>query len=326
MTFSPRSSRLMASPAGSTAVLSLASPRPLRADRVETPTDGLRSYLRHIQSIPLLTADEEESLSRAYSATRDPKIADRLVNSHLRLAVKIALGYRRYGLPVEDLIAEASAGLVRAVQKFSPEKGARLSTYAQWWIKASLHEYILANWSLVKVSATAPQKKLFYHLNKTKRALGITSAALDAQQAQDIADRLEVRPQDVQAMNARMNGRDLSLNAPLNEDADSSDRLDLLPDERANQEEALARQQSESLAMQMVQHALSSLSERDRDIVSRRHLSETPETLETLSQDYNISRERVRQIESRALSKLKQQITSDHRWAQAESSSRLLSA
>lgn len=266
--------------------------------------EGLSSYLAAVRSYPVLSPEEEQELTRRYAETHDAEAADRLITSHLRLVVKIAMQYRRYGLPMTDLIAEGNLGLIKAVQKFEPERGFRVSTYAMWWIRASINEYILNSWSLVKIGTVSTQKRIFYNLRKLKAQLGVYGDGnLRDEHAEEIARILDVRKEDVVAMNARLSSRDPSLNAPVGEEADI-EKIDLLVDDTPNQEEQLESHEERSRSRTLVHEAMGSLNDRERYILTQRHLIDDPETLESLGEYYGLSRERVRQIEARAMEKL----------------------
>ncbi len=269
---------------------------------------GLSRYLEAIKHFPMLEPQEELALAYAHRDQADQAAGDRLVTSHLRLAAKIAMGYRYYGLPIADLISEANVGLLRAVAKFEPERGFRLATYAMWWIKASINEYVLASWSLVKVGTIAAQKKLFFNLRKIKARLGYYEEGdLSALQASTIADELHVDVVEVHNMNRRMSRQDTSLDVPIGEDGQLS-RLDLLVDDRVSQEEALGEREERALGSRLLAEALGTLNDRERHIIVERRLRNAPITLEDLGQQYGISRERVRQIENRAFSKIQQAV------------------
>lgn len=274
------------------------------------PEDGLRAYLQKIKRIPLLTLEEEQLLTRQVAATQDQAAANRLITSHLRLVVKIAMHYRRYGLPLADLIAEGNVGLIKAVNKFEPEKGFRLATYAMWWIKASVNEYILNAWSLVKIGTVSTQKRIFYNLRKLKAQLGAyDESTLSDEHAQQIATTLAVRKEDVHAMNGRLMARDGSLNSPVGEDGDA-ERVDLLVDDAPTQEDVLSARQESNRSQRLVRLALEALNERERYIITQRRLVDDPVTLESLGEHYSLSRERVRQIEARAMQKLEARLRS----------------
>jgi RNA polymerase sigma-32 factor len=257
-----------------------------------------------IKRYPLLQPQEEMELAVLYRHQGDENAGQCLVTSHLRLVAKIAMGYRFYGLPVSDLISEGNLGLLRAVQKFEPEKGFRLATYAMWWIKASINEYVLNSWSLVKVGTVAAQKKLFFNLRKLKAKVGVyEDGDLTPEQATMIAEELNVPVAEVHSMNRRLSRQDASLDVPVGEEGDLS-RMDLLTDERANQEVVLAEKQERSLGSRLLKDAMQTLNDRERHILTQRRLRTAPITLEDLGKEYGISRERVRQIENRAFEKL----------------------
>ena len=269
---------------------------------------GLSQYMEAIKRFPLLTPEDEYMLATRYRDQEDQEAAHRLVSSHLRLVAKIAMGYRYYGLPVSDLISEGNLGLMRAVKKFEPEKGFRLATYAMWWIKASINEYVLNSWSLVKIGTVSTQKRIFYNLRKLKAQLGAyEDGALNDDHAEQIATILDVRKEDVQAMNTRLSGRDGSLNAPIGEDGDA-ERMDLLMDDAPNQEDALEAIEESRRSRDLVREALKVLNERETHIITQRRLIDDPVTLESLGEHYGLSRERVRQIEARAMQKLETRI------------------
>ena len=279
---------------------------------VMTPEGGLSRYLTEIRKFPMLTKDEEFMLAKRWREHEDPKAAHRLVTSHLRLVAKIAMGYRGYGLPIGEVISEGNVGLMQAVKKFDPDKGFRLATYAMWWIRASIQEYILRSWSLVKMGTTAAQKKLFFNLRRLKAQMSaLEEGDLQPEQVAKISHVLQVPEQDVISMNRRLAAADNSLNAPLRADGEG-EWQDWLVDESENQEQELAEHQDMSNRRELLSGALKTLNERERHILIERRLKEEPTTLEELSQHYNISRERVRQIEVRAFEKLqksmKQQI------------------
>jgi len=265
---------------------------------------GLSQYMEAIKRFPLLTPEDEYMLAVRYRDQDDEAAAHRLVSSHLRLVAKIAMGYRYYGLPVSDLISEGNLGLMRAVKKFEPEKGFRLATYAMWWIKASINEYVLNSWSLVKVGTVAAQKKLFFNLRKLKSRLGVyEEGELTPEQAEWISTELNVPVADVHSMNRRLSRQDASLDLPVGEEGDLS-RVDLLVDERDDQESLLAAKEERQLGSRLLRDALETLNERERHIITERRLRSAPITLEDLGKQYGISRERVRQIENRAFDKL----------------------
>jgi RNA polymerase sigma-32 factor len=267
---------------------------------------GLRQYLQEIQKFPLLAADEEYALAKRWTEDGDYEAAHKLVTSHLRLVAKIASGYRGYGLPMSELIAEGNIGLMQAVKKFEPEKGFRLSTYAMWWIKASIQEFVLRSWSLVKMGSSAAQKRLFFNLKKMKKRLKDVddSKSLTPDEIRIIAAELDVNEQDVIDMDQRMSAHDMRLNAPINQDGEGAEYGDLLADESESHETILGDHQEFMQKRALMMKALESLSDREREIVLERQLKEDPLTLEELSQRFNISRERVRQIEARAVEKM----------------------
>ncbi|MCX9147842.1 RNA polymerase sigma factor RpoH [Erythrobacter sp. WG] len=268
---------------------------------------SLNRYLSEIRKFPVLTAEQEYMLAKRYQEHEDPEAAAQLVSSHLRLVAKIAMGYRGYGLPVADLISEGNVGLMQGVKKFEPDRGFRLATYAMWWIKASIQEYILRSWSLVKMGTTAAQKKLFFNLRRMKKNLdAYEDSDLRPDDLAKIATDLGVPEQEVVNMNRRMMmGGDASLNVSLRGDEEGSGQWqDWLADDRPLQDETVAESQESQLRMEMLGQAMESLNERERHILTERRLTEKPQTLEELSQEYDVSRERIRQIEVRAFEKL----------------------
>lgn len=268
---------------------------------------GLRQYLQDIQKFPILEADEEYALAKRWTEDGDYEAAHKLVTSHLRLVAKIAMGYRGYGLPVSEMIAEGNIGLMQAVKKFEPEKGFRLSTYAMWWIKAAIQEFVLKSWSIVKIGTSAAQKRLFFNLKKIRRRIdALSSASLTPDQVKYIAEELDVHESDVVDMDMRMHAVDQHLNARIQNDSESGEWGDLLADESDNQETVLSNIQEYGVKRDLMQQAMDTLNERERAILLARRLKEEPDTLEELSQRYGISRERVRQIEARALEKMTQ--------------------
>ncbi len=265
--------------------------------------NSLVSYFEKIKKIPMLSEEEEKSLVQKFQEEGSLEAAQTLVTSHLRLAAKIAMTYRRYGLPLADIISEANIGLMQAVKKFDLSKNVRLATYAMWWIKAAINDFILRSWSLVKIGTIAAQKKLFYNLNRIKARLGIyENKELEPTVVKEIAKELVVDEKDVVEMNQRL-GRDSSLNIAVGEDGED-EKLDFLIDGKQNIEASLALRQERELKSRVLKEALAKLSERERYIVKNRMLTENPETLEDLGQKFNISRERIRQIEKRAFEKL----------------------
>src|SRR5258707_8746466 len=265
---------------------------------------NLTRYLQEIRKFPMLAQDEEFMLAKRWKEHQDTEAAHRLVTSHLRLVAKIAMGYRGYGLPLSELISEGNVGMMQAVKRFDPDRGFRLATYAMWWIRAAIQEYILHSWSLVKMGATAAQKKLFFNLRKLKgQPQAIEEGDLSPENVSKIATALDVPEQDVVNMNRRLAAPDHSLNAPLRADSEG-EWQDWLVDEGESQETALGERQELGLRRDLLIKAMKHLNERERDILTHRRLREQPTTLEELSQKYNISRERVRQIEVRAFEKL----------------------
>jgi len=268
------------------------------------PEGNLSRYLQEIRKFPMLTADEELSLSKAWRDNEDMDAAHKLVTSHLRLVAKIAMGYRGYGLPVGELISEGNVGMMQAVKRFDPDRGFRLATYAMWWIRAAIQEYILHSWSLVKMGTTAAQKKLFFNLRRLKGQMqAIEDGDLRPEHVTKIATTLGVPEQDVVNMNRRLAAPDHSLNAPVRADSEG-EWQDWLVDESENQETELAEREEMSGRKALLGGALKTLNDRERHILIERRLKDNPTTLEDLSQQYNISRERVRQIEVRAFEKL----------------------
>ncbi|CCG40079.1 RNA polymerase sigma factor RpoH [Magnetospirillum molischianum] len=266
--------------------------------------DGLAKYLRDIRAFPLLEAEEEFMLARRWVDYEDTDAAHRLVTSHLRLVAKIAIGYRHYGLPVADLISEGNIGLMRAVKKFDPDRGFRLATYAMWWIKASLNEFVLNSWSMVKIGTLAAQKKLFFNLRRIKSRLRLLeSGDLAPEHVTAIARELSVDESDVISMNRRMAARDGSLNIQVGEGG--TEIQDLLADEADNQETSYARREELDKGRQLISQALDGLTEREREIFVERRLRDDPATLEELGLRYGVSRERIRQIEVKAFEKVK---------------------
>jgi RNA polymerase sigma-32 factor len=269
---------------------------------------NLSRYLEEIQKFPMLKASEEYMLARNWRENDDTAAAHKLVTSHLRLVAKIAMGYRGYGLPVAELISEGNIGMMQAVKRFDPERGFRLATYAMWWIKASIQEYVLHSWSLVKIGTTAAQKKLFFNLRKLKGQMqAIDDGDLSPETLTAIATRLEVSEKEVISMNGRLSGPDHSLNAPKSVDGDG-EWQDWLEDEGKNQEQNLAETEELDKRTKLLNEAMEKLDVRERYILSQRKLIDTPITLDALSKEYSISRERVRQIESRAFEKLQKHI------------------
>jgi len=271
--------------------------------------NNLSRYLSEIRQFPMLSADEEFAYARAWRDNEDVEAAHKMVTSHLRLVAKLAMGYRGYGLPTSELISEGNVGLMQAVKKFDPEKGFRLATYAMWWIKASIQEYILHSWSLVKMGTTAAQKKLFFNLRKLKNKMQmLEDGDLTPEHVATIASKLDVSEQDVVNMNRRMAGGDHSLNAPMKIDGQGEWQDWLKDDDAVDQEVYLAEQDEADKRRGLLARALQELNERERHILTERRLRDEPQTLEDLSQHYKVSRERVRQIEVRAFEKLQASI------------------
>ena len=272
------------------------------------PEGNLSRYLQEIRKFPMLTQEEELSLAHRWRDTQDMEAAHKLVTSHLRLVAKIAMGYRGYGLPVGELISEGNVGMMQAVKRFDPDRGFRLATYAMWWIRAAIQEYILHSWSLVKMGTTAAQKKLFFNLRRLKGQMqAIDDGDLQPEQVAKIARVLDVPEQDVVSMNRRLAAPDHSLNAPVRQDSEG-EWQDWLVDETDSQETKLGERQELGLRRDLLEKAMTHLNERERHILGERRLRDNPTTLEDLSQQYGISRERVRQIEVRAFEKLQKAI------------------
>lgn len=275
------------------------------------PENNLTRYLQEIRKFPLLTPQEELDLSRRWRKDEDTSAAHRLVTSHLRLVAKIAMGYRGYGLPVNELISGGNIGMMQAVRRFDPERGFRLATYAMWWIRAAMQEYILHSWSLVKMGTTAAQKKLFFNLRRLKGQMqAIDDGDLKPEQVNSIATTLGVPEQDVVSMNQRLAAPDHSLNAPLRIDGEG-EWQDWLVDDHENQEQTYAASEEFTGRKALLDQALMTLNERERHILSERRLKEEPSTLEELSHHYNVSRERIRQIEARAMEKLQKAMAAE---------------
>ena len=269
---------------------------------------GLAQYINTIQKFPILTAEQEYEYANKWVQNQDKDAAEKLLASHLRLVVSVAYDYRNYGVPVSELIASGNMGLMQALQKFDPEKGFRFSTYAMFWIKAEIYETILNNWSIVKIGTSANQKRVFFNLARAKRALGIIDNNLSDEQTKQIANYLNVPENDVKRMSTRISARDVSLNAPAHADSDSRDVLSNMPDEKVSIEDTIEQMELRRKGYDLLRRNLELLPERDREILRARRLSEPVATLESLSQKYGISRERVRQIEERAFNKLRDAI------------------
>ncbi|MEX1252680.1 MAG: RNA polymerase sigma factor RpoH [Hyphomonas sp.] len=269
-----------------------------------SPEQGLSRYLSEIRKFPMLEKNEEFMLARQWRDHEDTEAAEKMVTSHLRLVAKIAMGYRGYGLPMAEVISEGNVGLMQAVKKFDPEKGFRLATYAMWWIRAAIQEYILRSWSLVKLGTTAAQKKLFFNLRRLKGEMkALDEGDLRPEQAQLIAEKLNVTEAEVYSMNGRMSGSDASLNVPMGTDGDM-EWQDWLADDEPGTAETFANRQELDSRMELLTRSMEDLSERERHILTERRLIDEPKTLEELSDQYGVSRERIRQIEVRAFEKL----------------------
>ena len=276
-----------------------------------SPEQGLNRYLQEIRKFPMLDPNEEYMLAKRWVDHQDAGAAHKLVTSHLRLAAKIAMGYRGYGLPQAEVISEANVGLMQAVKRFEPEKGFRLATYAMWWIRASIQEYILRSWSLVKLGTTSAQKKLFFNLRKAKARIGaLEEGDLRPENVKQIAHDLNVTEDEVIAMNRRLSGSDASLNAMVGSEGDSATQWqDWLEDEGADQASDFAERDELEARRELLEEAMGVLNDREKDILVQRRLSEAPVTLEDLSGQYDVSRERIRQIEVRAFEKLQKRMT-----------------
>ncbi len=276
-----------------------------------TPEGSLSRYMEQIRAFPMLEADEEYMLARSFAERGDVEAAHKLVTSHLRLVAKIAMGYRGYGLPVADLISEGNLGMMHAVKKFDPDRGFRLATYAMWWIKASIQEYVLRSWSLVKIGTTASQKKLFFNLRRIKGQIGaIDRGDLKPEDVKHIADELNVEEKDVISMNQRMSGGDHSLNSPMAAapGEEGAEWQDWLEDERPDQETNFAEIEELDKRTRLMRDAMQGLNPREVRIIEARRLAEPPLTLEDLAAEFGVSRERIRQIEVRAFEKLSQAV------------------
>jgi len=273
---------------------------------------GLASYLAQIKKFPMLDAEEEYMLAKNWKTTGNLKSAEKLVTSHLRLVAKIAMGYKGYGLPVNEMISEGNVGLMQAVKKFEPEKGFRLATYAMWWIKASIQEYILRSWSLVKIGTTTAQKKLFFNLKKIKNQLAPRSEGdLKDEHVSEIAKKLDVKKEEVVSMNRRLSGKEHSLNAPIGEDGD--EWQDWLVDKEMDQELKFAHKEEMDQRKDLLTDSIKILNDREKEILYARRLNDEPTTLENLSKKYKISRERIRQIENKAFEKVQKHMLNSAR-------------
>ena len=275
-----------------------------------SPEQGLNRYMQEIRKFPLLEPEEEYMLAKRWVDHQDTQAAHKMVTSHLRVAAKIAMGYRGYGLPQAEVISEANVGLMQAVKRFDPERGFRLATYAMWWIRASIQEYILRSWSLVKLGTTSAQKKLFFNLRKAKAKVGaLEEGDLRPENLAQIAKELSVSEAEVTAMNRRLSGGDASLNATVGSDGEGSTQWqDWLEDEDSDQAGDYAEKNEFDTRLALLTQAMSALNERERDVLTKRRLAETPITLEELSESYKVSRERIRQIEVRAFEKLQERM------------------
>ncbi len=269
---------------------------------------GLSRYLQEIRKFPMLEPDEEYMLAKRYKEHADPGAAQKLITSHLRLVAKIAMGYRGYGLPISEVISEGNVGLMHAVKRFEPEKGFRLATYAMWWIRAAIQEYVLRSWSLVKIGTTAAQKRLFFNLRKIKGQIAaLEDGNLHPDQIKQIATTLHVSEDEVVSMNQRLSG-DASLNAPMRADEGASEWQDWLVDDTPDQETSLGESEEFSERMVLLNQAMGDLNEREKAIFQARRLRDEPATLEELAQEYSVSRERIRQIEVRAFEKVQEAV------------------
>ena len=265
---------------------------------------SLSKYLTQIKKFPMLSAEQEYMLAKSWRNRGDLKSAQKLVTSHLRLVAKIAMGYRGYGLPVSELVSEGNIGLMQAVKKFDPERGFRLATYAMWWIKASMQEYILRSWSLVKMGTTTAQKKLFFNLKKIKNQLSANNTGdLNAEHVEEISKRLNVKKEEVISMNRRLLGKEKSLNDPI-KDENGAEWQDWVVDDKIDQELKLSQEQELNQRKELMNNSMSILNPREKEILTARRLSEEVTTLEDLSKKYKVSRERIRQIETKAFEKL----------------------
>ena len=280
----------------------------LVAVRGSNDETSLSQYIQNIQKFPILSAEQEYEYAKKWTENHDSDAAEKLVASHLRMVVSVAYDFKNYGVPFADLIASGNMGLMQALQKFDPDKGFRFSTYAMFWIRAEIYETILQNWSIVKIGTSANQKRVFFGLNRARRALGIMDGNLSDDQAKQIADYLNVSENDVKRMSMRMSARDVSLNTPVHSDEDSRDVLSNMPDEKNNIESDMEQVEFRRRGYELLKKHLDELPARDREILRARRLSDPVVTLESLSQKYGISRERVRQIEERAYNKLRDAI------------------
>ncbi len=283
------------------------------AARGVSDDNSLAQYIQNVQKIPVLTAEQEYEYASQWVKNQDTLAAEKLVASHLRLVVSVAYDYKNYGIPVGELIASGNMGLMQALQKFDPDKGFRFSTYAMFWIKAEIYETILNNWSIVRIGTSANQKRVFFNLSRAKRALGIMDNTLTQDQTKQIAEYLDVPEKDVERMATRVGARDVSLNAPLNSEDGTTDILSNMTDGRDSIEETLEQIEFRRRGYELLRKHLAKMSERDRAILTARRLQQPVATLEALSQKYGISRERVRQIEERAYTKLRDAILAENK-------------
>lgn len=282
-----------------------------RSRSIKSADSGFIQYIKEIQKFPILTAEEEYEHGMKFKEFGDKESAKILVQSHLRLVVKMAGKFKNYGLPITDLVSEGNVGLIQAVKKFDPAKGFRFSTYAMWWIRAQIQEYVLRSWSLVKIGTTVAQKKLFFNLNKIKKRIDGASnrSSLSDENISKIAKDLHVSKKDVIDMDSRLQQSDSSLNAVIGDAEDGNEAMDLLVANQETQEELAIENQETSRQEFMLRKALATLNEREKDIIMKRQMSENPHTLEDLSQIYNISRERIRQIEANAIDKIRKEVS-----------------
>jgi RNA polymerase sigma-32 factor len=280
-----------------------------KTDLAKSNERGFLQYLQQIQKFPLLTSEEEFEYGVRFAKTGDKEAAKILIQSHLRLVVKMARKFKNYGLPIIDLVSEGNLGLMQAVKKFDPQKGFRFATYAMWWIRAYMQDYILRSWSLVKIGTTVAQKKLFFNLHKIKKKLGAsTDKEMLSQHVAQIASELNVSQKEVIEMNSRLSQSDTSLNNLVNDEDDSREVVDLMVSNDPSQEEIAIQNQEKSQQQAIFKKAFSCLNEREQDILTKRQISENPLTLEELSQIYQVSRERIRQIEENSINKIKKEI------------------
>lgn len=278
-----------------------------------TPENNITQYIQNIRKFPLLIAEEEFTYAKQWKEEGNIQAAHKLINAHLRLVVKIATTYKRYALPLNELISEGNIGMLQAIQRFNPDRGFRFTTYAIWWIKAAIQEYILHNWSLVKIGTTAAQKKLFFNLRRVKSQIkAFSDTDLTPEQLETISEKLGVTTSEIQSMNQRLSAQDHSLNTPMGNDSDYNEWQNMLVDDAINQEESYAEREELSQRHNILQKAMEGLKPREREILTERRLKDKPATLEELSKVYKISRERIRQIETRAFEKLQEIIQKAH--------------